>query len=246
MPKPSKEEKEETYKLWTEYKTHPTEALRTQLLKKYTPLVHKIAGSFTHKRPSVLDYDDLIQAGGVGLLDAIEKFDPDNDRKAQFQTYATFRVRGAMLDEINGMDWTPRSVRQTIKEVIKGIEHHYSTTGHEPSVEEIASKTSLDEETTKTALIQMNKTYVVHVDNEIIEIVSPTTDSEKTELESIVKIAMDKVLTEVEKDFITMKYFMGYNNREIQEVLGLKATELKTVRETAIEKLTTELEPPTD
>lgn len=245
MPKKiSQEEKDATYQLWIEYKTNPTESLQTRLLEKYTPLVHKIAGGFTHKRPSVLDYDDLIQAGRVGLLDAIEKFDPDNERGAQFQTYATFRVRGAILDEINHMDWTPRSVRQNIKEVIRSIESHYTDTGTEPTVEEIAANTSLDEEETRLALIQMQKTYMVHADREVIEIVSPTTDADKTELESIIKIAMDKVLTEVEKDYISMKYFMGYNNREIQEVLFLKPTELKNIRESAIEKLTLELDAP--
>lgn len=243
MPKKiSPEEKEATYQLWIEYKTNPTEVLRTRLLEKYTPLVHKIAGSFTHKRPSVLDYDDLVQAGRVGLLDAIEKFNPDNDRKAQFQTYATFRVRGAILDEINHMDWTPRSVRQNIKEVIRSIESHYTNTGTEPTIEQISSKISLDEDETRLALIQMNKTYMVHADREVIEIVSPSTDADKAELESIIKIAMDKVLTEVEKDYISMKYFMGYNNREIQEVLDLKPAELKTIRESSIEKLTAELE----
>lgn len=243
MPKKiSQEEKDATYQLWVTYKENPTESLQTQLLEKYTPLVHKIAGGFTHKRPSVLDYDDLVQAGRVGLLDAIKKFDPDNEKGAQFQTYATFRVRGAILDEINHMDWTPRSVRQNIKEVIRTIEKHYTETGQEPTVEEIASKTSLGEEETKLALIQMQKTYMVHADQEVMEIVSPTIDPAKSELESNIKIAMDKVLTEEEKDYVSLKYYQGYNNREIQDALFLKPAELKALRESAMAKLTAELD----
>lgn len=244
MPKPSEDERKETAALWAEYKTNPTRVLREKLLEKYTPLVYKIANKYTRKRPSVLDYDDLVQAGRMGLLDAIEKFDPNNANKAQFQTYARFRVEGSILDEINDMDWTPRSVRQNIKKVLLGIEHHYNHTSHEPTVEDIASRVELGIDETKQALIQMNKTYVTQVDNEIIEIVGPSTDAEHAELKSIIKVAMDKVLTEKEKDFIIMKYFSGFTNREIQEVLGLKASELKTLREDSLFKLTSELEDP--
>jgi RNA polymerase sigma factor for flagellar operon FliA len=244
MSKPSEEEQERTAALWAEYKSVPTSRLRNILVEKYTPLVHKIAGTFAHKKPSVLDYDDLVQAGRMGLLDAIEKFDPQNERKAQFQTYATFRVRGAILDEINSMDWTPRSVRQDIKEVLRSIEKHYSKTSLEPTVQDIAKSANLDRERTRIILSQMDKTYVVHVDNDIIDIVGPTTDHAKSELESIISIAMDKVLTPLEKSFIQMKYFMGYNNKEIQEALELKVSELKHVRDSAIVKLSAELENP--
>lgn len=240
----SEEEQEQTAALWAEYKANPTEALQRVLIEKYTPLVHKIAKGFIYKKPHILDYDDLFQAGRMGLLDAIEKFDPSNDKKAQFQTYATFRVRGSILDEINSMDWTPRSVRQNIKEVLRSIEKHYTDLGIEPRVDEIAKQVNLDIDTTRIILGQINKTYIVQVENEIIDMVGPATDHDQSQLESDIDIAMRRVLTEVERDFISMKYFMGYNNKEIQETLNLKATELKIVRETALAKLTKELETP--
>lgn len=240
----SEEEQEQTAALWAEYKTNPTEPLRRVLIEKYTPLVHKIAKGFIYKKPHVLDYDDLFQAGRMGLLDAIEKFNPLNDKKAQFQTYATFRIRGSILDEINSMDWTPRSVRQNIKEVLRSIEKHYTEQGVEPSVDDIAKQVNLDVETTKIILGQINKTYVVQIENEVIDLVGPTTNHDQSQLESDIDIAMRKVLTDVERDYISMKYFMGYNNKEIQETLMLKAAELKSIRESAIAKLTKELETP--
>lgn len=241
MAKQSKEELERTAKLWAEYKANPTPTLQAVLADKYAPLVHKIAASFAYKRPSVLDYDDLIQAGTMGLLDAIEKFDPNNERKAQFQTYATFRVRGAILDEINAMDWTPRSVRQNIRGVLKSIEQHYTNTQVEPTVGDIAKEADLGTEETRTILGQMNKTFIVHIENEVIDLVGPSTDHDKTEMESIVNMAVEKVLNDEEKAFVILKYFMGYNNKEIQETLNLRVSELKNIRESSLEKLEKEL-----
>lgn len=241
-PRTTNEERAYIDNVWAEYKSRPTDKLQTLLIEKYTPLVHKIAKTFSYKKPNVLDYDDLFQAGRMGLLDAIKRFDPNNDRGAQFQTYATFRIKGAILDEINGMDWTPRSVRQNIKEVLRSIESHYAENGEEPNVEDIAKQVNMDKESTQVILGQIQKTYVVQFENEVIDLVGPTTDHDKSELESHISIAMSKVLNDLERDFISMKYFMGYNNREIQETLGLKSNELKTVRETAIAKLTIELD----
>lgn len=241
MVKQTEEEKEATARLWEKYKAKPTPYLRAVLADKYAPLVHKIAAGFLYKRPSVLDYDDLIQAGTLGLLDAIEKFNPANDKKAQFQTYATFRVRGAILDEINSMDWTPRSVRQNIRGVLKSIEQHYTTHQVEPTVADIAKEAELDTDSTKTILHQMNKTFIVHIENETIDLFGPTTDQDKAEMESIVNLAVEKVLNEDEKAFIILRFFMGYNNKEIQDAIGLKPSELKHIRETALQKLEKEL-----
>ena len=242
MPRQSEEELERTRNMWIEYKTNPTKALQKQLIKKYEPLVHKIASGFLYKRPSVLDYDDLISAGTIGLLDAIEKFDPNNERKAQFQTYATFRVRGSILDEINSMDWTPRSVRQNIRGVLASIEAHYRTSQSEPTVDDISKGTDLDKEATKLVLQQMNKTFIVHVEQDTMDMLGPVTDPNVQELQRTVSIAMKAHLHEDERAFIILKFFIGYSNREIQETLGIKTNELKLLRESALKKLTVALD----
>jgi RNA polymerase sigma factor for flagellar operon FliA len=242
MAKQTPEELAETARLWAEYKSHPTSALKSVIASKYAPLVHKIAAGFAYKKPSVLDYDDLVQAGTMGLLDAIEKFDPNNERKAQFQTYATFRVRGSILDEINSMDWTPRSVRQNIRGVLKSIEQHYANTQVEPTVNDIAKEAGIDRESTRTILTQMNKTFIIHVENEVIDLLGPTTDHAKAELESMIKMAVEKVLNDDEKAFVMLKFFMGYNNKEIQDTLGLRVHELKNIRDSSMAKLEKELD----
>jgi RNA polymerase sigma factor for flagellar operon FliA len=242
MPRQSEEELERTRNMWVEYKTNPTKALQRQIIKKYEPLVHKIASGFLHKRPSVLDYDDLISAGTIGLLDAIEKFDPYNERKAQFQTYATFRVRGSILDEINSMDWTPRSVRQNIRGVLASIEAHYRDSQSEPTVDDISKGTDFDVAATKVVLQQMNKTFIVHIEQEAMDALGPITDPNVQELQRTVSVAMKTFLNEDERAFIMLKFFIGYSNKEIQETLGIKTNELKLLRESSLKKLTVALD----
>lgn len=237
MAKQTEEEIEQTLQLWREYKKNPTPEVHAILIKKYEPLVHKIASGFSHKRPSVLDYDDLVSSGTMGLLDAIEKFDPDNDRKAQFQTYATFRIRGSILDEINSLDWTPRSVRQNIRGVIASIEQHYKSNQEEPTLEQIAAGSEIGKEAAKEILQQMNKTFIVHVESETMDLVGPSTNPEDAEMQRAVNLAVDTMLNSDEKAYIHLRFFIGYSNKEIQEIMGVKPNEIKAIKDSALAKL---------
>src|SRR6478672_3820555 len=87
--------------------------LRDQLIMDYAPLIRFVAQRIAARLPSNIDIDDLISAGVIGLMDAIEKYDPSRDNK--FKTYAEFRIRGAILDELRAQDWVPRSVRDKAK-----------------------------------------------------------------------------------------------------------------------------------
>lgn len=235
------EERAEEYQMWVEYKSNPTVELQKRIIKQYTPMVHKLASVFIYKRPNVLDYDDLISAGMLGLLNSIEKYDPDNERKAQFQTFATFRVRGAILDEINSMDWTPRSVRKDIKEIIKTIDSHYKEHQEEPTVEQLASKVNKDTDTTRGLLQKMQKTYILQVEHETLDM-SQTTDFEKDDMSRTISLTMQQVLSENENIYITMFYYNGYSHKEIQTLLDWSAADAKLVRASALSKLEEALE----
>ena len=89
--------------------------LRDQLIMDYAPLIRFVAQRIAARLPSNIDIDDLISAGVIGLMDAIEKYDPSRDNK--FKTYAEFRIRGAILDELRSQDWVPRSVRDKAKKI---------------------------------------------------------------------------------------------------------------------------------
>ena len=89
------------------------EKLRHQLILDYSPLIRFVAQRIAARLPPSIEIDDLISSGVIGLMDAIEKYDPNMFNK--FKTYAEFRIRGAILDELRSQDWIPRSVRNKAK-----------------------------------------------------------------------------------------------------------------------------------
>jgi RNA polymerase sigma factor for flagellar operon FliA len=98
--------------------------MRNKIIMDYAHLIKYIAQKIASRLPSNIDLDDLFSAGVIGLMDAIDKYDPSRDNK--FKTYAEFRVRGAMLDELRNQDWVPRSVRESNKKEDKAkleLEH---------------------------------------------------------------------------------------------------------------------------
>ena len=111
---------------------------RDELVVEYAPLVKQIANRLAARLPENLSRDDLIQAGMIGLLDAIEKYDPT--REAQFRTYAEFRIRGAMLDDLRATDWIPRSVRDNADRITKAVKALQSELGRQPEEAEIAQR----------------------------------------------------------------------------------------------------------
>ena len=114
---------------------------REELVIEYAPLVKQIANRLSARLPDNLNVQDLIQAGMIGLLDAIEKFDPG--REILFRTYAEFRVKGAMLDDLRACDWIPRSVRQKADRVGQAIARLQSELGRQPDELVIADKLEL-------------------------------------------------------------------------------------------------------
>jgi RNA polymerase sigma factor for flagellar operon FliA len=101
--------------LWAGYKASGEPALRNRLMLHYTPLVKYVAGRVRSGLPGSVDQADLISEGVIGLMDAIERFEPR--RGLQFQTYAVWRIRGAIIDSLRAIDWVPRSVRNKIHEI---------------------------------------------------------------------------------------------------------------------------------
>ena len=110
-------------KLWESYQKNPVSEIREQIIIEYAPLVKLVAGRLSMYLGYNVEYEDLVSYGIFGLIDAIDKFDRSKDVK--FETYASLRIRGAILDQIRKMDWIPRAVRQKqkkIDEAIKNIE----------------------------------------------------------------------------------------------------------------------------
>ena len=113
-------EAEDTQTLWRQYRAKPDDkALRDRLILTYAPLVKYVAGRLGSGLPAHVDDDDLISYGLLGLIGAIERYDPDRDVK--FETYAIARIKGSIIDELRAMDWVPRSVRARARDIERAI-----------------------------------------------------------------------------------------------------------------------------
>ena len=109
---------------------------KNQLLTDHMPLVKRLAHHMKAKLPPSVEVDDLVQAGMIGLLDAISRYEETHG--AQFETYAVLRIRGAMLDELRNSDWLPRSMRQNMRKIEMAMSTLQQKLGHPPTESEVA------------------------------------------------------------------------------------------------------------
>lgn len=155
--------------MWKDYLETRSVIARDLIVSAYKPLVERIAREIMLKKPSNFEKDDLVQAGMIGLVTAVERFDPT--KGAKFSTYAPLRVRGSIYDEINSMDWTPRLVRESIKAVIRAQELHYKKSSTTPTDEELSKiiydhfGKDLSPEKVSLARQQYNRTYIHAIDH---------------------------------------------------------------------------------
>src|SRR3989338_10708249 len=120
------------------YKESPTKLTTQQkdkLILQYAPLIKFIAQKIAVRLPANIELDDLISSGVIGLMDAIDKYDPTRDNK--FKTYAEFRIRGAILDELRAQDWVPRSIRDKAKQLERAHVRLEQSLGRVPNEDEI-------------------------------------------------------------------------------------------------------------
>ena len=131
-------------KLWEEYNKTKSADAREKLILEYAPLVKLVAGRLSMYLGFNVEYDDLVGYGIFGLIDAIDKFDLMKDVK--FETYASLRIRGAILDQIRKMDWIPRTIRQRQKKIDAAIREIERDGGHVATDAEIAAKMQISED----------------------------------------------------------------------------------------------------
>jgi len=148
--------------LWAEYKTLGDRATRDRLILHYSPLVKFVAGRVLSRLPDTLDGADLVSYGILGLIDAIEKFDPE--RGFKFETYAVPRIRGAILDELRSIDWVPRSVRAKARaadQAYTKLEHKLQRS---PTDEELAIELGISQQELDALLRQTTRASVLQLD----------------------------------------------------------------------------------
>ena len=219
----------DTDKLWKEYEKKPSQEIREQLIIAYSQLVKLVAGRLSMYLGHNVEYDDLVSYGIFGLIDAIDKF--DMTKNVKFETYASLRIRGAILDQIRKMDWIPRTVRQRQRKIDEAMKQIEMRTGKAATDEEIAIELGVSEDELVSWQSQLKVTNVVSL-SEFDEqgqepTVEPTTKNRFAQPEDVVEEAELKVklmeslelLTEKEKKVILLYYYEDLTLKEISNIL---------------------------
>jgi RNA polymerase sigma factor for flagellar operon FliA len=128
-------------KLWEAYGASRSEELREEIILQYAPLVKYVMGRLAISLPAVLDYEDILSFGTIGLIEAVERF--DYEKGVKFETYAIARIRGAIIDALRSLDRLPRSVRQKAKDADKALVDLAEGLGRDPTDEEVADAMGL-------------------------------------------------------------------------------------------------------
>lgn len=233
-------------KLWEEYSKKRLPQLREQLILEYAGLVKVVAGRLHVYLGSNVEYDDLVGYGTFGLIDAIDKF--DYDKGVKFETYASLRIRGAILDQIRKMDWVPRMLRQKQKKIDAAYHKLEAETGRIATSEEVARELdiSLDEletwqmQTQVGNLISLDEymeTGESRIENEISEdYVQPERIVEQQELKEILAKTL-KELTEKEQKVVYLYYYEELTLKEISAILEVSESRVSQLHTKALQKM---------
>lgn len=220
-------------------------------IEKFLPLVKKISGKLAMSLPAHIDEDDLIAYGVFGLLDALQKYEPS--RGVKFETYATLRIRGSIIDGLRSMDWVPHSARQKIKKVNQVYVELENSLGRSPEMEEVAEKLDVSLEELNNILLQGQFMTLVSLDEAlsndskdnnitaldmIIDYKSEESFEriEKEEQKKILIEAIEK-LSEKEKMVIALYYREDLTLKEIAAIMKLSESRISQIHSQAILRL---------
>jgi RNA polymerase sigma factor for flagellar operon FliA len=245
--------------LWGDYKTSATQEARERLILHYSPLVKFVAGRVASGLPQNVEQTDLVSYGIFGLIDAIDKFDPE--RGFKFETYAISRIKGAIIDELRSIDWVPRSVRAKAR----AIERAYSRLENElkrtPDDAEVAVELGITKAELDHTLSQVSFTGLIALDELIgrgtgdgdsgTTVGDNVSDSAHDPVESFEVDEMKHLLADMinrmpdrERLVLTLYYYESLNLAEIGQVLGVTESRVCQIHTKAILQLRARLVEP--
>ena len=228
---------------------------REEVIKQYSPMIKYVANRIAMRLPPHIEVDDLISVGGLGLMDAISKY--DSSRGAKFKTYAEFRVRGAILDELRSMDWVPRSIRQKASNVDKVVQKLQAKLKRPPEDEEVAKEMGLDlnqfydtlNETKSIPIFSLEDLGIAKETGEQQSLLDclagkadadPQTQIRLVELKEIIAKAID-TLPEKERLMVSLYYYEELTMKEIGAVLNITESRVSQIHSKAVYHLRTKL-----
>ena len=242
---------------WERFKASGDQRAREGLILHYSPLVKYVAGRVGVGLPRNVDQADLISYGMFGLIDAIDKFEPD--RNIKFETYAVNRIKGAILDELRALDWVPRSVRARAREIQRSMAELEHRLQRSATDEELASHMGVDVDTLQGRLGEIAALGFVALDEtldtgergsatlgDIIadpKALDPGGNFEQHETRFVLVDAINR-LPERERLVLTLYYYEGMTLAEIGEVLGVTESRICQIHTKSVMSLRNRLMEP--
>ena len=244
---------DDTQSLWRQYRANKGDKpIRDRLILTYAPLVKYVAGRLGSGLPAHVDEGDLVSYGLLGLIGAIERYDPERDVK--FETYAIARIKGSIIDELRAMDWVPRSVRSRARDIERAIAELERKLHRAPTDEEIATKLGLSQDELEESLTDISRSSIAALDElwtvssaggDQVALIDTIEDAEapdpqgsltQTELKEAIGEAIAR-LPEREKLVVTLYYYEELTLREIGEVLGVTESRVSQLHTKAVLRL---------
>lgn len=233
----------------------PVNTPRDRLIGEYAPLIKYIAQKIAARLPANIELDDLISSGVIGLMDAIDKY--DNTRDNKFKTYAEFRIRGAILDELRAQDWVPRSVREKAKQLERCYQKIEQEKGRHATDEEVMEQLGINQEEFHDLLAQVRNVSLVsfddltsfsNADKRAIHGFNEANSRVTTPFNEINSGAMKKVISQSIADLpekqrlvLSLYYYEDLNLKEIGQVLDVTESRVSQLHTQAVLKLKAKL-----
>jgi RNA polymerase sigma factor for flagellar operon FliA len=244
---------DETQALWLDYRRTGDQNIRDRLILTYAPLVKYVAGRLGSGLPAHVDEGDLVSYGLLGLIGAIERYDPARDVK--FETYAMARIKGQIIDELRSMDWVPRSVRARARQIERAIAELEARLGRAPTDEEISKKLGISEDELEESLSEISRSSIAALDElwtvsgsgggDQVALIDTIEDESAPDPQGTLSVTEQKEaladaiarLPEREKLVVTLYYYEELTLREIGEVLGVTESRVSQLHTKAILRL---------
>jgi RNA polymerase sigma factor FliA len=222
---------------------------REEIIVRYASLIKYIAGRIAQRLPPTIDLNDVIHSGVVGLIDAIDKYDAE--KGVQFKTYAEFRIRGAILDNLRSLDWAPRSVRKSVTQLEKTYTELEKTFNRPATDEEVASAMDIDLDKFYELLSQARGINLLSLEMisssedtrlKLLDCLSdasygtPLTAVGRKEISAIIARAIDE-LPEKDRLVVSLYYYDERTMKEISLILGLTESRVSQIHTKAILRL---------
>lgn len=235
---------------WRAFKSGGDRLVRERLILHYAPLVTAVAGRVGMRLPAMVEQADLVSYGMFGLIDAIEKYEPG--RSVKFETYASSRIRGAILDELRAMDWIPRSVRTKARAVDRAYAELEAELHRVPTEREVAARLQIDLRELRALFTQLSTVNVAALDEllgagdsdrlSLLDTLGddsspdPGDSFEAQETKFLLARAIDQ-LGEREKLVLVLYYYEGMTLAEIGRVLGVTESRISQMHTAAMLRL---------